>query len=71
MTNSNKLLIDDILIIVDMINENISDDEIIKLMINDFVMSSELARDALSEIKRNLENDSMWLELKSGLTLIR
>lgn len=71
MTNSNKLLIDDILIIVDMINENISDDEIIKLMINDFVMSSELARDALSEIKRNLKNDSMWLELKSGLTLIR
>lgn len=54
-----------------MIRQNASDTEILETIKSDFAMTDEQALNALSQIKKQLETDTLWLELQQGTTLIR
>ena len=59
-----KLLKDDILIIVGLIEKNKSDAEILRLMQTDYSLTEQQACELLSRIKRHLQNEKIMTDDK-------
>lgn len=55
-----KLLKDDVLIIVDLIEKHKSDAEILQLMRADYSLTEQQAREVLSKIKTHLQNEENY-----------